>query len=376
MAVVLIVSTILQPPINTGSKSCIYNYCELLKRQGHELYYMYLGHAPEKEIELARNYWGKHLLYYKYSFFLRGANWIHRRLNHNFIRQKYDIGYLCPVWGAGHFMKKFIRNNNVDYVLFNYVWLSPIFKFAGQKKKIIFTHDCFSNKAERIHQDKYSLSPDQESRALKKADIVLAIQEHEAHAFEILAPNKPIYTVYMPVKYIHLPQVNNKNILFISGDSDLNRNGINRFIKNVFYHLIKTDDNINLIIGGGISSFISKTYNHRQIKIIGNVSNLSDFYLLGDIVINPIYQGTGLKIKTLEAISFGKIVIVNPHSIEGLYKSDIAPVIVAEDDNKYVNILKLALDGEIDLSMQKAACEKYINQMNDFINRQYREIIK
>lgn len=376
MAVVLIVSTILQPPINSGSKSCISNYCELLKRQGHELYYMYLGRAPENEIELARNYWGKHLLYYKYSFFLRVANWIHRRLNHNFIRQRYDIGYLCPVWGAGNFMRKFIRKNNVDYVMFNYVWLSPIFKFAGQKKKIIFTHDSFSNKAERIHQDKYSLSPNQESRALKKADIVLAIQEHEAHAFEILAPNKPIYTVYMPVKYIHLPQVNNKNILFISGDSDLNRNGINRFIKNVFYPLIKTDENINLIIGGGISSFISKTYKHCQIKIIGNVSNLSDFYSLGDIVINPVYQGTGLKIKTLEAISFGKIVIVDPHSIEGLYKSDIAPVIVAEDDNKYANVLRLALDGEIDLCMQKAACEKYINQMNDFINKQYREIIK
>jgi len=376
MAVVLIVSTILQPPINSGSKSCISNYCELLKRQGHELYYMYLGRAPENEIELARNYWGKHLLYYKYSFFLRVANWIHRRLNHNFIRQRYDIGYLCPVWGAGNFMRKFIRKNNVDYVMFNYVWLSPIFKFAGQKKKIIFTHDSFSNKAERIHQDKYSLSPNQESRALKKADIVLAIQEHEAHAFEILAPNKPIYTVYMPVKYIHLPQVNNKNILFISGDSDLNRNGINRFIKNVFYPLIKTDENINLIIGGGISSFISKTYKHCQIKIIGNVSNLSDFYSLGDIVINPVYQGTGLKIKTLEAISFGKIVIVDPHSIEGLYKSDIAPVIVAEDDNKYANVLRLALEGEIDLCMQKAACEKYINQMNDFINKQYREIIK
>ena len=376
MAKILIIATVLQPPINAGSKACIAGYCKLLKEQGHELYYLYLGKAPTEDIKAAKEYWNNRFFQYEYSFILRVANYISRLFYHNKLKKNYNIGYFCPRWGGGRRIKQVLQHTGCDYVIFNYIWLSPLFKYASNVKKILFTHDCFSNKSERIQEDKYSLTPNQESRALSKCDIILAIQEKESHVFEVLAPHKNIYTVYMPIEYKHTAITKKKNILFFSGDSDLNRNGIRRFIKNVFIPLNEENPDISLIIGGGICQALQQTYHHNKIHFIGIVDNPMEIYKLGDIVVNPVYQGTGLKIKTLEGIAFGKYLVVDPHSTEGLYDAKHVPVVVAPSKEIYIDTLKIALSNTDNLEIQKIKCENYINRMNQFIKEQYKEIFR
>ncbi len=113
---------------------------------------------------------------------------------------------------------------------------------------------------------------------------------------------------------------------------------------------------------------------HEDIELAGYVDDVEKFYRKGNIAINPVYQGTGLKIKTLESISYGKITIVHPHSMSGLYENSSAPVYIGSDDITYANHLIDALTGNIDIKGNLEKCSKYITEMNQYIIEQYRLI--
>ena len=66
----------------------------------------------------------------------------------------------------------------------------------------------------------------------------------------------------------------------------------------------------------------------------------SDLYKLGDVSVNPCINGTGLKIKTFEALSYGKVVMVHPHSTIGIYNRECAPVFASTRAEEWVSHLK------------------------------------
>ena len=78
----------------------------------------------------------------------------------------------------------------------------------------------------------------------------------------------------------------------------------------------------------------------------------------------------------MEGIAFGKYLVVDPHSIEGLYDTKHVPVVVAPSKEIYIDTLKSALSNTANLEIQKIKCENYINRMNQFIKEQYKEIFR
>lgn len=64
-----------------------------------------------------------------------------------------------------------------------------------------------------------------------------------------------------------------------------------------------------------------------------------DFYSKGDVVINPTFQGTGLKIKTFESISYDKISMCHPHSKIGIFDPYTAPLFSSKEPSEWVNYL-------------------------------------
>ena len=96
---------------------------------------------------------------------------------------------------------------------------------------------------------------------------------------------------------------------------------------------------------------------------------------MGDIAINPIYQGTGLKIKTFEALAYGKVTIVHPHSAEGIYQPQKAPVFIGHTPQEFA---KHVVDALSDIKLRKLYSDKavaYIQDLNLFIERQYHQIL-
>ena len=112
--------------------------------------------------------------------------------------------------------------------------------------------------------------------------------------------------------------------------SQLNVNGLTWFVDNVFPLILRDYPDCRLKVGGSLCKAIQNSFSHPNIDLIGFVDNAADLYELGDIAINPVYQGTGLKIKTFESIAYNKITMVHPHSMNGIFDKGNAPLFASD----------------------------------------------
>ena len=154
----------------------------------------------------------------------------------------------------------------------------------------------------------------------------------------------------------------------------MNVEAINYFISNVFNKLLQHDNAIHLLIGGNICSAFSPNEIHPNIELKGRYDNPDDFYLLGDIVINPVSKGTGLKIKTLEALAHGKVTITDPHSAAGIYDATNAPLKVAHTPDEYMKAILHYMQQPQAIILNQTQCRSYIDSLNNYISLQYKEI--
>jgi hypothetical protein len=324
-----------------------------------------------------KEYWGDHFFLFKenpiISFCQKGIRKVFQIIRKNIL----IIDSIYP-FGLSGYVRNIHKTYNFDCVIINYVWLSRLFKTVNIPQKAIFTHDVFSNRNLRTGSNWYSLTFSQEAKALKRCPYILSIQKNEAVFFSYLSPQSKILTVYSPVKYIELPVVNNNNIIFLASDNKHNIEGINYFISAIFPKLIAVFPDIKLLIGGSICGMLQNLplVNSKHIECVGLVNDIRTFYEKGNIVINPVFNGTGLKIKTFEAISFGKFIIAHPHSLDGVFDDTPPPIFTASGVEDYIKWLTICFKNKDIFIQNKLKCQSYIADYNFYITQQYKKIVE
>lgn len=368
---ILIVSDQATHPVIGGNRMCIMQYAEILRKLNFCVYFLYIenvGTNALQDLESTKLYWGENFYLYKTS---RLQYYIQRILA-RFKRNKNDLYVdIYSPWGAVGYINKLHANVGFHGLIVNYVWLSKLLK-CDIPVKALYTHDVFSNRNERVKGAEWlSFSVAQEEKALRRCENIFSIQDEESLFFSYLSPKSNIVTVYSSFPYISQPVTKEKNILFFSGAGSLNLNAIKWFIEEVFPLILRKDNSIKLFIGGKVCQVLEKFPLHKNIELKGVFDNPSDFYALGDVVINPVSEGSGLKIKTIEAVSHGKAVVVDRHSLKGVYAPDIFPVFLASSAEQYVNCIIPLLGNEMKLNNVKSSCLSYVQSLNKYIENQY-----
>ena len=62
-----------------------------------------------------------------------------------------------------------------------------------------------------------------------------------------------------------------------------------------------------LIIGKGFET-LKNDLECDNVKVIGTVEDVSEYFYRADFVIAPIFEGSGMKLKTAEALMYGKTI--------------------------------------------------------------------
>jgi len=107
-----------------------------------------------------------------------------------------------------------------------------------------------------------------------------------------------------------------KYSLFVGGDFYANFIGIKWFVDNVSPFI-----NVpTYIVGRGMQKYKDRLEINDNVKVIGEVNDLESWYLNAYFIIAPIFDGSGMKTKTAEALMFGKKVIGTPESFSGYEK--------------------------------------------------------
>lgn len=102
--------------------------------------------------------------------------------------------------------------------------------------------------------------------------------------------------------------------LFLGSNFFANQQGIIWFINNVVPH-IKT----KLYIVGSICNAIKKSeLKSDKIILHGYLEDIKSMYINASLVVSPIFSGSGMKTKTIEALSFGKSIIGTKEAFAGI----------------------------------------------------------
>jgi glycosyltransferase involved in cell wall biosynthesis len=141
----------------------------------------------------------------------------------------------------------------------------------------------------------------------------------------------------------------------------MNIEGMNYFLEAVYPRVRDRDPRVQLLVAGRICERIPDSPGVRK---LGHVERISDAYDLADIVVNPVRFGTGLNIKTIEALGFGMPLVTTAQGARGLEAGAGEAFLVANDPEAFAErIHQLAEDDLLKERLSKSGTQ-FVRQWN------------
>ncbi|MBS6007238.1 MAG: glycosyltransferase family 4 protein [Clostridium baratii] len=227
---------------------------------------------------------------------------------------------------------KIIQKGNYNIIFIDnsiYGKLSKKIKIKFPEKIVFsFYHDVkqelcksWKNKSPWYKKKVYDSMMSNELINQRYCDINITLNNRESYLYEKYYKKSPEAELSIYMK-IDEKLINNKmetigetlKILFVGGYYYPNVNGITWFVNNI-------ESKINIpieltIIGNGMEK-LSEVGFPSWVRIFGRVESLAEYYEKCDLVIEPIFEGGGMKVKTAEALGYGKMILATKESLIG-----------------------------------------------------------
>ena len=104
---------------------------------------------------------------------------------------------------------------------------------------------------------------------------------------------------------------------FIGSANPINVKNLESFLDEFFTLDSNYTERFIIVVGGKVCNVLDDRF-RDQVEIIGMVDEVSEFYEQVDIIVLPFEFSTGLKIKTVEALSWSKPCMGTVNAFEGL----------------------------------------------------------
>lgn len=155
-----------------------------------------------------------------------------------------------------------------------------------------------------------------EKKAIRYSDYLFLLNKRDKNQFE-KKYGKNTKINFLPVSFEDKNiKFNNKigsYILFVGAYFYANYNGIKWFVENVMSVL---ENKKLLIVGKGFEN-CKKELEKNNVEVIGTVEDIESYYINASCVIAPIFEGAGMKVKTAEALMYGKTIYGTTEAFEG-----------------------------------------------------------
>jgi glycosyltransferase involved in cell wall biosynthesis len=286
------------------------------------------------------------------------------KMKNQWARIRKHIPFFCayahlPDFAYKTMQKQFnqiVKKNDYDFILISYVYWANLLNWAPVKRslKLLDLSDFITlNRFDISGGDlKIGQMLEEEIQRVNLFDKVMCISENELFFFSQFAPQPQYYYVpfFMKKNNISIDYNPHYDLVFVGSDNPHNRKGMKWFF-NYVYPLL--DESMQLLIVGTVSKYIKPRANVVLFKYL---EKLDDLYTGSRISICPLLGGTGLKIKVVEALSFGLPVITTYKGVAGFPSKINNGCLIASSPKEFANCIKRLLnDNELyDFHSQQA----------------------
>ena len=232
-------------------------------------------------------------------------------------------------------LHKILNENKYDLFLMGYVHWAHLVDEVKSTPTAIMVEDCISvNIKERTaNQSDFDLvsSLNDEIERVNKFDTAIYISDTERDMFTKKGATNKSFCIPHAVKtnsIVHSQEDfegRNYDLVFVGSDNPFNIEAVNWFLANVWSML---GQQVTLAVAGDVCNSVdsSKIDGKSRVHLLGRVDDLSDLYRNSKVAICPMLHGTGLKIKIIEALSYGLPVISLPSGLTGLKVANQATI--------------------------------------------------
>ncbi|WP_165042978.1 glycosyltransferase [Dysgonomonas sp. ZJ709] len=342
-------------PLNTnsGNKSRAKSFLTYFKERGCEVDFFSEVHWGEwtnenleefKKSQLATNVYlldrkSSKRNFIKYNFI---------KLKQMLINKLHDIDTRdIPNHATNYLLKQFykiIKNKQYDYVVINYVsWARMVIDksyFKGAKT-IIDTHDFITSQRQNGNKKHIGDTFAEELKRLNLFDEIWAISTEEHYLFGQFFPERVKWMPMMAAsKACDHAAIYKYDIIYVASDNPHNISSVRWFMEKV-YPLLSA--NLKIVVIGKIGNFIEDKSNIEKVLF---VEDLDNYYKQSRIAICPMLSGTGLKIKIVEAMSYGIPVVCNERGLDGIPNKIDNGCMVSNDPEIFAHNIHLLLADE------------------------------
>ncbi len=217
---------------------------------------------------------------------------------------------------------------------------------------------------------------------MNEVDAVVPITDKDKSEFIHLGFKKPIFTCITGVdvkSYQQALALNSKaKTIFYFGSMDWlpNQEAANWFLANCWEKVHAAVPEAKFIIAGRGMPLEFFHITRPNVIIVENVENGKAFYQQHELMIVPLWSGSGLRIKIIEGMAYGKAIVSTSIGAEGIPYTDQLNIMIADSAEAFSEaVIRLLTQDELRQNLEKNASElanrefdnyKVISKLNEF----------
>jgi hypothetical protein len=229
-----------------------------------------------------------------------------------------------------------------EVVIIDYAWLAPLLdqiEDAERVVTVILTKDVLHRRVEDfarlgIASGHAGWTSAEESALLQKAQLLVAIQAEEAAVLRSMVPTADV--VSAPLS--GLPRITTGRqvpgrCLFVGSRGQHNVHGLEWFLRQVWPRVLRAVPDASLHVCGSVCEGV--TADGPQVQFLGMVPDLGPEYSLAQVCLAPLLMGSGLKIKLIEALAYGRASVATSQSLQGVEVLRSRAVLAADTPEEF-----------------------------------------
>jgi len=255
-----------------------------------------------------------------------------------------------------------------DLVVVEYVFASrALLSLPSARLKVIDTHDVFANRhriflAEGSKPQFYSTTPEDESRGLKRADLVLGIQAKETELFQGYGVNAITFGHTVKIDPLWGSATTQWDMLMVGSGNYMNVQGFLWFGREVMPLLLQAMPGVRVAVAGSVCN---TTQDFSGITKLGVVDSLEELYACSRLAINPVRSGTGLNIKSVEALGYCMPLVATACGSRGLEAAYGKAIVVVETPEAFVQAIVALLSDTEEMARLSRGAQAFALDWND-----------
>lgn len=270
-------------------------------------------------------------------------------------------GKYYSTWMNDFFLKYFqniIDTNHYDYIHIHYIQFADLLKYAKLPENIT---TIYSMQDANYIQTFYSMSLEnyladnlieKEIKQISLFDKIIGISNDEIHFARKFLPDKKFYFLPHPLKKKELVQIEKDiDVLFLGFANVYNVDAVKWLVNNVYPYL---NNKSNIWIVGKVCEkmqILEPDFVEKMVKLGINMldfaEDLDELYARTKISIVPIFQGTGMKIKTVDSMSRGIPVVSSSLGVDGFPDKNNNGCLISDDPKVFADYINTLLEDEV-----------------------------